>query len=79
MPFVAEHTAVVETLQTVPGFCLDTTTSEAATFWSVGSAQVFQKVSGECARRWESAGRERRNRCDEKSSPDVAAVRMLDF
>ena len=40
-------------------------------FLSVGSPQVFSKSLW---RMCEEAGRGRRNRCDEKSSPDVAAA-----
>ena len=71
MPFVAGHTAVIATLQPVPGLRPDTTTSGAATFLVCTFAPSLPKCFW---RMCEEAGRGRRNRCDEKSSPDVAAV-----
>ena len=76
MPFVAGHTAVIATLQPVPGFRLDTTTSGAATFLVCTFAPSLPKCFW---RMCEEAGRGRRNRCDEKSTQDVVAVWMLDF
>ena len=70
------HTAVFATLQPFPSFRPETTVNRPQPFQSVGMPQVFPKCSW---RMCEEEGRGRRNRCDEKSTQDVVAVRMLDF